>query len=202
MPKRDRFRRAVESAVLPFLSDVQSPIAREQYVRAVAARLHVSELAVSEALARLPRAGGEISYDERPAPSAKKFSENRAKHAYAILLWQESLPTSTLDTKAYEKDLAEAIGVEEFAALQALPDSEKERLRFSMERQYGAEHSPRADAMALTNILLRERLMRELAEITSSLKKAEANLDADESKALMERSRVLTSRLAKLHEKE
>src|SRR3989338_354631 len=51
---KDIFRRSVESIVLPFLSDVVSPIAREQYVREIAKRLGVSEHAVAEALEKQP----------------------------------------------------------------------------------------------------------------------------------------------------
>ncbi|MBV9159275.1 MAG: DNA primase, partial [Candidatus Kaiserbacteria bacterium] len=51
----DNFRRSVELVVLPFLTDVQSPIAREQYQREIAKRLNVSESAVAQALAAQPR---------------------------------------------------------------------------------------------------------------------------------------------------
>src|SRR3990167_7961363 len=54
LPQADKFRRAVEQVVLPFLSDMQSPIERETHVREIAKRLGVSEAAVSEALANMP----------------------------------------------------------------------------------------------------------------------------------------------------
>ena len=50
----DAFRRTVEAVVLPFLADVQSPIAREQHLREIAKRLGVSEQAVGDALAKVP----------------------------------------------------------------------------------------------------------------------------------------------------
>src|SRR3989344_4306158 len=46
---KDNFRRSVEAIVLPFLSDIGSPIAREGYLREIAARLNVSESSVAEA---------------------------------------------------------------------------------------------------------------------------------------------------------
>src|SRR5262249_4457062 len=51
-----QFRRNVEAAVLPFLTDIQSPIAREQAAREVANRLGVSPSAVQETLQRIPTA--------------------------------------------------------------------------------------------------------------------------------------------------
>src|SRR3990167_11014895 len=55
-PQQDRFRQMVESVVLPFLSDVQSPIARAQYIREIAKRLEVPEAAIEEALRKVPMA--------------------------------------------------------------------------------------------------------------------------------------------------
>ena len=85
---KDAFRRSVEAIVLPFLSDVPSPIARESYVREIAARLSVSESAVSEALAKMPTAPESASSDAAP-PEATRLSD-RARQALSILLWQEA----------------------------------------------------------------------------------------------------------------
>src|SRR3990167_1470088 len=100
MPQKDKFRRAVETIVLPFLSDVQSPIAREQHVHEIARRLGVSESAVSEALAKLPTANAysqsssealakEDRFPTKPTAKASPRdarASDRAKQAFAILL--------------------------------------------------------------------------------------------------------------------
>lgn len=203
----DRFRRAVEAAVLPFLQDTQSPIAREQYVRLVAHRLGVSEAAVSEALATLPQQAVGETVQQKPDAPAQNSSRGkpssaqgsgRARQLFGILLWQESLAAPQLDAKKLARDLAEGVGKENFALLRALPEHEKEALRFGAERLYG-ERSPRADAEHLLRLVLHEKLSQELVAATAELKRAEAAGRGEEAAALLERSRLLTARIAQLH---
>jgi len=196
MPQPDRFRRAVEAAVLPFLQDTQSPIAREQYVRLVAHRLGVSETAVSEALEKLPQQAAGESMQPRPEAPAQNFS--RAKQLFGILLWEESLAKPHLDAEKLAADLAEAIEKEGYDILRALPEPEKEALRFGAERLYG-ERSPKADAEHLLRLVLHEKLSRELSAATAEYKRAEAAGRGEEAAALLERSRLLTARIAQLH---
>ncbi len=203
-PQQDRFRRVVEAVVLPFLTDVQSPIAREQYLHEVARRLGVSESAVAEALEKLPRA---------PAfPEVRKNSEvktvsgtsrafDRARQAFSILLWQQSLPKPSLDVAAYARELEEAVGAESFAALAILPESEMETLRFSAERLHGKSTNPEREAKALLSVILRELLVAELDRATISLKKAENNDNNEEVARLMNVCKLLTTRIGQLHEK-
>lgn len=203
-PQKDRFRRVVESVVLPFLSDVQSPIAREQYIREIARRLDVSEGAVADAFARVPSiAGGE--HTARPAMELAKpsFTQGfgRARQAYSILLWQKTLPKPAIDLKAYERDMEEAIGAESLSALQALPESEQESLRFSAEHLYGKSSALLREAEALLDIILKEQLSEELAFATTALKRAEAARNEAEIEKLMISTQLLTGRIAKLHKK-
>lgn len=191
----DAFRRNVEAVVLPFLSDIQSPIAREQSLREVAKRLGVSQTAVEDALNKIPTAP-EQATDRRQASHIRESF--RAKNAYAILVWQESLSTSKLDIKELEEELLESIGELALKALRELPENEQEQLRFSAERLYGTERSPREDFRHLTTVLARERLSAELAEVTAALRKSEVEGRGDESERLLEQSKLLTGRIAKL----
>ena len=141
----DNFRRSVEAIVLPFLADVQSPIAREQYVREIAGRLNVSESAVASAFAKMPKVAqdtghiGQVAALPRDdaAKTALDRSDGRARQAFSILLWQASLPKPEMDIDAYKRELAEAIGMEVLEALERLSSAEQESLRFSAERLYG-----------------------------------------------------------------
>jgi len=98
----DQFRRNVEAVVLPFLSDIQSSIAREQSTREVSKRLGVSQGAVEDALAKIPLAP--VREADRAETSHIKESF-RAKNAFAILVWQESQPKTKLDVKELEAEL-------------------------------------------------------------------------------------------------
>lgn len=208
MPQKDRFRRAVETIVLPFLSDMQSPIAREQHVHEIARRLGVSEAAVSEALAKLPHAASptftEITRKEavntsRARPASSR-SYGRAKQAFAILLWQQSLAKPSIDVAGYARELEAAVGPEAFAALSTLSEGEREALRFSAEQLHGKSTNPERETKALLLVILKELLAAELDAATMALKKAENGKDEEEVNRLMGVCKLLTTRIGQLHE--
>ena len=194
---KDAFRRAVEAIVLPFLSDVPSPIARESYVREIAARLGVSESAVSEALAKMPTAPESASSDAAP-PEATRLSD-RARQALSILLWQEAQKKPEIDVEKYKQAFAEAVGKEEFDALRALPESEQEALRFSAERIYGKSSGFKREVETLLQVIIREKLSEKLAAATIALKEAERAGKDEEAAVHMSVVKLLTARIAQLH---
>jgi DNA primase len=194
----DNFRRAVETVVLPFLSDVQSPIAREQYLTQIAKRLGVSEKAVSEAFAKHSRAQTPTRAKEAAAPARPETVSDRSRHAFAILLWQESLPRAALDTASYRTRLQEALGEEAFARMEASDDTEKESMRFFAERTYGRADPLARQAESLLAIITLDRLQIELAEVSALLKAAEEKGDEAEMARLMDAHKLLTGRIANL----
>ncbi|MDO8576128.1 MAG: DNA primase, partial [bacterium] len=210
MPQKDKFRRAVETIVLPFLSDMQSPIAREQHVHEIARRLGVSESAVSEALAKLPRSpesaswrseGGPATSNPAPKTSPRDArASDRAKQAFAILLWQQSLTKSSIDVAGYARDLEAAVGPEAFAALATISEGEREALRFSAEKLHGKSTNPERETKALLLVILKELLAAELDDATMALKKAENGKNEDEIDRLMGVCKLMTTRIAQLHE--
>ncbi len=196
----DQLRRTVEAVVLPFLSDVQSPIAREHYIREIAQRLKVSDGAVAEAFAKVPRAG---DMSPRVAAPEKKTatpeSLERARHAYSILISQESMPKPSINLKQYRADLIIAIGQPAFDAFAALPQTEHEAMRFSAELLYAGAESVAKEATTLLAILAGDRLAREMKALTEALQEAERRGDDAEVERLMEESKLLTGQLARLH---
>ena len=196
---KDNFRRSVESVVLPFLSDVASPIARESYVREIASRLGVSEGAVGEALAKVPTVPQEASTQNVPAAALEKKNFDRVQQAFSILLWQESLKKSTVDLDAYKKEFTEAIGEEALAVLRELPDGEKEQMRFRAESMNAGRTTPPREIEALLPVLLRERLSAELAIATTALKEAETRGDDKDVGVHISVVKLLTTRIAQLH---
>src|SRR3989338_7994032 len=205
MKAPDSFRRSVEQVVLPFLSDVQSPIAREQYLHEIAARLGVSEAAVAETLAKVPTAS-RVAMDDsvRDQDKAKpSFAQGfgRARQAFSILLLQQSLQKPSIDVAAYARELEEAVGAEAFASLTTLYESEREALRFSAERLYGKSAAPLREAKVLLHVILRELLAAELDEATYALKKAENLGNEEEVIRLMGVCKLLTTRIGQIHER-
>ncbi len=195
----DIFRRSVETVVLPFLSSVQSPIAREQYVDQIAKRLRVSSDAVLRSFAKVPVPTVEKQVDALPhVPKLQKI--NREKLAFAFLLWLRSQPKSPIDVTVYESKLTEAIGTEGMHELHGMPEGELETLRFAAERLHGNDTSLAASADALLKELLRDRLADELTSASRLLEEAEARGEEAEIERLMNHSQVLTTRIAQLHE--
>lgn len=202
---KDKFRRNVELIVLPFLTDVQSPIAREQYIREIAKRLDVSESAVSEAFAKVPR---DAALRERDTQSAKiatptpppNTTTDRAKMAYAITLWQESLPKQAFDTKKFRTDLEEVAGSDVIAVFEALSSTEKEALRFSAEMLHGNSGSVAKEAESLLRTLTIERMRHDLGKTSSAIKAAENRGDEKAAAKLMGEAKLLTQKIAKFRE--
>jgi len=201
----DWLRRSVEIVVLPFLADVGSPIAREQHVREVARRLGVSESAVSDALARVPQAPSPHSgvpdrNNAHASFSRKQFEDGRPQQAFALLLWQQALSESEFDINAYSADLEVAVGAEALSALKNLPEADKERLRFTAESLYAASSNLKREAGTLLQVIHRERLIFDLDTVTMALKKAENAGDEKEAGRLLDVCKLLTTRIAQLHE--
>lgn len=192
---KDAFRRTVEAAVLPFLADVQSPIAKEQYQKEIAERLGVSANAVASATKLVKQEPAPIVKKEEVRPAD---APNRIKQAYGLLLWQESMKVPMIDTAQYEKDLEEAIGAEEMAALRRMPLSAKDTLIFFVEQLHGKNGNLKRDVKTLLNILCRERLQRDLMANTEAMKAAEDAGDEARIQELAEKSRILTAEIAKI----
>lgn len=205
----DRFRRAVETIVLPFLSNVQSPIAREQYVVQISRRLGVSEGAVGEALSRLPRepvlpsqAGKGMSVVQdtghvRSTTESSRLSE-RVRQALSVLLWQRSLEKPLIDLASFTKEFERAVGSDMFKELHLLAEAEHEALRFTSQRLYASSVSLERETNTLLQVILRERLAMELAEASSSLKMAEVRGDEAAVEEFMSRCKSLTEEIARL----
>jgi DNA primase len=175
-PERDKFRRNVEAVVLPFLGDVQSPIAREQYVREIARRLNVSEGAVMETFANVPRARAP---EQKPvvATDTKNFVTDKVRQAYALLIWQESMPAASLDTAAFEKDLREAVGEAVIDHMRAMDPSDQEALRFLAADMFKQIEHLKNEAREMSNGLLKARLQSEIATLTDQMRDAEMRKD-------------------------
>ncbi len=201
---KDYFRRTVEAAVLPFLSDVQSPIAREQYIAEIAKRLNVSVSAVAQAYGKLPSVEGGGAY--KPATAQKPSSGNaplvqtdRAKNAYALLIWQKSLARPAIEVDVYEKELKAVIGETTFEKLGELTKTELEALRFSAELLHGKSGGISKEAKALLDALISDDLRARLTEASTKLKSAEETGDEKEVTRWSEESKLLTARLAQFH---
>lgn len=202
-PEQDRFRRSVEAVVLPFLSDVQSPIAREQYIREIARRLAVSEAAVTSALANVPIAPpdpqSKVSSAVHTRQQATVMDKDRVREAFSVLLWQQSQKKPDIDIDSFVKEFEEAAGKEVYDALLATPEDQKERLRFQAEELYGKSGSVSVEAKTLLKVLHQERLASELALASKELQQAEARGDEDTATELMGRVKLLTAHIAKIH---
>ena len=201
----DWLRRSVEAVVLPFLVDVGSPIAREQYIREIAKRLGVSESAVSDALKLVQKslpcdASVPNQLSAHSSFSRKPLGDGRPQQAYAILLWQQSLPKPSIDIQAYTAGFETAVGEEVFKSLKNLPEGDRERLRFSAESLYITSTHLDREVRTLLQVIHRQRLIYDLDTATMALKKAENGGDEKEAQRLLGVCKMLTTQITQLHE--
>lgn len=191
-----QLRRSVETIVLPFLAEVHSPIAREQYESEIAKRLGVSTDAVRSAAAKAPQAPSPpipVATVTRPADAP-----NRIKQAYGLLLWQESLRAPVIDTEAYARELEGAVGGDVLKELRAMPIDDKETLRFFSEALHAKNGNVQRSANTLLAILRKDRLQSELRAATDALREAEVRGDAEKVDQLSNEVRTLTTVIAEM----
>lgn len=199
LPQPDRFRRAVEQVVLPFLSDMQSAIERDAHVREIAKRLGVSEAAVGESLGNMPR----VAAPARATPKIERnpiVAADRARQAYALLLWQRSLPKPAIKIDVYETKLAEVVGVDGLTMLESLPEAEREAMRFSAESLHRNSLGLEREAQTFLDVLMKEKLAGELAQASADLQQAEIGGDEAEKTRLTQAVDMLIKRIAQFHE--
>jgi len=199
LPQQDKFRRAVESIVLPFLTDMQSPIEREQYLREIARRLGVSEEAVREAYLRTPRVGGPLQTQSNGAQKDPVLAADRVRQAFSLLIWQKSMQKPAIDVKKYASELEELVGKETLDIFVELPEAERESMRFAAQMLHGGSSSVPKEAEALLSILRREQLTARLAAAATALKSAESAGNESEMERLMGELKLLTGLIAKFH---
>jgi DNA primase len=199
----DGFRRSVETSVLPFLNDVSSPIAREQYTTLIARRLNVSEHAIIETLARTPKEYTVAPSSMQTVPIVevlqnKSAYSDRVRTAFAILLWQQSVTHPQLDHVVYEASLREALD-KTLDELHTMSDGDKEKLRFEAERIYGVSNVLPAEVESLIYNLKKDKVTKKLHTMSERLKNAESISDEAEIQSLMDQIALLTSEIAHLH---
>lgn len=200
----DVFRRSVEAAVIPFLADVQSPIERDAYVRVISHRIGVSESAVAEALARVPKTPD--AQHESGVQSVPKASREytRAQQVIGLLLWQESMKEPTLPVSELSSVVGQAVGTDALAEARALDAVAQENLRFVGEQWFthSRAHSDTQtlghDVKALLSIVWKERLQKEFAIMATLLREAESVADEEKIKEYTARLQLLTGEIARL----
>lgn len=191
-----QLRRSVETIVLPFLADIQSPIAREQYENEIAAKLGVSIDAVRATVAKTPQPAPPPAHV--PTVTRQADAPNRIKQAYGLLLWQESLQKPVIDTDAYARELEGAIGEEVMGEFRRMSIGDKETLRFISEALHAKNANLQRSANTLLSILRKDRLQAELSAATDKLRDAESQGDEKVVEALAEEIRTLTTVIAKM----
>lgn len=194
----ERFRKSVETVVLPFLSDVQSPIQKDRYVQEVAHRLHVRPEAVLETLEKLPQTK-EAPEREAAAKHAVRAAD-RTRLAFSLVLWLESLdrPPQDIDMEKIRADFSEAVGGDVVEMLGKMPESEKEALRFGAQKMYSSHAGLSREADALFLAIKLDKLATELQAESRALREAEASGNDALAATLNESCRQLSKRIAQL----
>lgn len=197
-PERDKFRRNVEAVVLPFLGDVQSPIAREQYVREIARRLNVSENAVMDAFSNVPQERAQQQKAEAATQADRNFVTDKLRQAYALLIWQESMPAREIDTEDFEKNLRDAAGNALMDQMRGMEPSDQEALRFLAADMFKNVSALKKEALDMASNLKRSRLQGEIAVLTEKMRDAEMQKDEERVATVFAELTQLRNQLAQI----
>lgn len=199
-PLADRYRRLVEAVVLPFLADVQSPIAQAQYIHEIAVRLGVPDDAVRAAFQKTPvqpvaprEEKKELSGIDSLAASYGAF--DRPRKAYALYLWQQTAIKPDIDAEKYFAELVEGIGMDALQPLVDLSDAEKEALRFAAEAQHAKSVSVALDAQAMLGEILKNI---RLPLIRAAIRNAELQSDEALVNELQQLEQQIMKKIAQL----
>lgn len=205
------FRKAVEQSVLPFVMQIKSAIDREHFIREVAARINVSENAVTDALqyVRIPddarqsthteNRSGTVLSDERP-PETERTSDAvspRAKQLFGVILWQRSLEEPAIAHTELEELLTQAIGEEQMEHFTNLSEREQEALRFEAETLYAEAEHVEKQIRELVGVVEYDRLRAEHEAATAALRRAEQAGDHEAAAEALARCNTLSEQIAK-----
>lgn len=115
----------------------------------------------------------ETAHISKPETPSAEPKADRARLAYAFILWQMSLPKPSLDVQEREKELKDAVGREIFKLLEELPETEKESLRFHAEKEYAHSRSLEEDWQTVMKQVLGPRRHSEMYEKLSKVEKGD-----------------------------
>lgn len=138
------YQKAVEAQVLPLVAVIESSIEREHFIRIIASRLGVPEAAVRAEVAKRPRLPEEDSLPIHQ-PDAQLASDPLA-HLSALDKKAAMLAFNFGQGSTERERLAELLGGERVARLEAELEGQAEALRFRFEAEVGEHSTPEAIA--------------------------------------------------------
>ena len=124
---------------------------------------------------------------------------DRARQAYAFLIWQKSLARPGIKIDIFAAELERILGAKTLADLEALPDNDRESMRFGAELLHGGGSNMEGEAEQLLSVMRKEHLALKLYQATVALKDAEAEGNEAEMARLMEETKLLTAQIAQQH---
>lgn len=195
------FRLRVREEVIPLIAQIGNKIDREFFEETVAESINATKDAIHFEVERFlensEEKEGRASFETLPhedegVPHEDVKKEERKEHLsyhlLAIMLWQEALSESMIDTKKMREHFKDALGESTFEDLQN--DEENTLLKrylFEVESRYGEEKEE--NVKSIVSEMLRDvsllRLRRELKDLRGKLLEAEGSGSEDEMERLL-----------------
>ncbi|MEK7564383.1 MAG: DNA primase [Patescibacteria group bacterium] len=175
--KRDNRKvgRGVKDMILPFVNSIESKIEQMHFLKKISDATSIPEQALKDDLKKIT-----TQINENVAPSEEQQEVRKFKKDYiemrllGIILWQNTLRDSTLDTVSILKEISELLGIppEEFTKK---GDLNREDLIFEAEVFYGKDINIEKDVGELINNLkeetYKEKLLIKMQELRMSEEK-------------------------------
>lgn len=192
------FARQTERVVLPFITQIQSPIDRDHFIQLVADRINVTPESIREGVRRVPQGDAPaFRTQEKTKQVQKRHVSLRVLEAWSILETEKQKAKPVLHVEKAMEQLTEALGGS-MDVLSVIPEAEKEAARFSVEGRYDTSRALTEGFAVLIRTIKRERLQKAYEEATQSLHIAEKAGDEEGVRAALGLCTALSGELAKL----
>ena len=187
-----RFRKEVESHILPLVLDMRSSIEQAHFIIEIARKLGVPEQAVWEEVKRLRLAEKIVYHEPRREEAARPESSNALikdrrqvaeEEIIGILDWQEKHKEPAIDVPATRISYHARISIH---GLRPKDLTEDEKRSLSLKAEYKYEHGPELlhSIEELLDTLEEEVLRERQSELWRRLSEAEQRGAKDESKTI------------------
>jgi DNA primase len=198
--------KAIEKQILPLLTLLESSIERAHFINLISKRSGIREEVLWDDLRRTPPIildthGSGEQKEAQVEPQEVLLYNRRAfleRKLIGIVVWQKTLPQSSIDIASLETSFRKLIGDEYFLSLLNHLENEREALLFEAESYYRNPPILSADIPELLRYLekeiLREDLLKEMRELALS----EGNKNDEKVREIGQRIQIIHKRMREL----
>ncbi|MDD5068190.1 MAG: toprim domain-containing protein, partial [Candidatus Pacebacteria bacterium] len=189
----------IRKKVLPYVISLESRIEQSHFVRKISEATNIPEDAIWE---DLKKTEGIKEENAEELKSEKKKEESHRKNKIeeklvGLILWQEGLPKSVIDTVEVRKEFERIAGKNELKRFEESKE-EKNRVIFEAETFFSGAMNLEKDLKELIFNLKEDYLKAEFAKTMNELVQAEKDKSSEKAAELLKKCKEIGEELTKL----